>query len=224
VAIVGYTNAGKSTLLNALSGASVLAENKLFATLDPTTRRATLPNGRDVLFSDTVGFIQKLPTELIAAFRATLEEINESDLVLHVVDITHPNACQQSDTVLETLAELGVVDQPVLTALNKIDGLPDLIPVVDCLDAFPDSVAVSALRGMGLDGLLARVEAALGAEMISVEVQIPYERGDLTALFHEEGTVVSQRHDGKGTALSGYLPRRWLERFRPYVVQASGIQ
>lgn len=224
VAIVGYTNAGKSTLLNALSGATVLAENKLFATLDPTTRRATLPNGRDVLFSDTVGFIQKLPTELIAAFRATLEEINESDLILHVVDITHPNACQQSETVLETLAELGVVDQPVLTALNKIDGLSNLIPVGDCLDAFPNSVAVSALRGMGLDTLLARVEAAIGAEMILVEVRIPYDRGDLTALFHEEGSVVSLSHDGQGTALSGYLPRRWLERFRPYVVQASGIQ
>ncbi len=105
-------------------GATVLTEDKLFATLDPTTRRVTLPNGRDVLFSDTVGFIQKLPTELVAAFRATLEEINEADLILHVVDSTHPNACQQSETVMETLAELGVVDQPVLTVLNKIDGLP----------------------------------------------------------------------------------------------------
>ena len=224
VAIVGYTNAGKSTLLNALSGATVLAENKLFATLDPTTRRVTLPNGRDVLFSDTVGFIQKLPTELVAAFRATLEEINEADLILHVVDITHPNACQQSQTVLETLAELGVVDQPVLTALNKIDGLPDVTPSGDCLDVFPGSVAISALKGTGLEALLARVELTLGVEMVPVEVQIPYDRGDLTALFYEEGTVVTSRHEGQGTALSGYIPRRWLERFRPYVVQASGIR
>lgn len=224
VAIVGYTNAGKSTLLNALSGASVLTEDKLFATLDPTTRRVTLPNGRDVLFSDTVGFIQKLPTELVAAFRATLEEINEADLILHVVDSTHPNACQQSETVMETLAELGVVDQPVLTVLNKIDGLPGLAPSGDCLDLFPDSVAVSALEGQGLDILLVRVEGVLGAEMVPVEVQIPYERGDLAALFHEQGTVVTMRHDGQGTTLSGYLPRRWMEGFRPYVVQASGIR
>jgi len=224
VAIVGYTNAGKSTLLNALSGASVLAEDKLFATLDPTTRRVTLPNGRDVLFSDTVGFIQKLPTELVASFRATLEEINEADLILHVVDITHPNACQQSETVVETLAELGVVDQPVLVALNKIDGLPEPVPAGDCPVEFPDSVAVSALEGIGLDTLLARVEAVLATEMVRVSVQIPYERGDLTALFHEQGTVMATVHDGQGTALEGYLPRRWLEPFRPYLVQASGIR
>jgi GTP-binding protein HflX len=224
VAIVGYTNAGKSTLLNALSGATVLAENKLFATLDPTTRRVTLPNGRAALFSDTVGFIQKLPTELVAAFRATLEEINEADLVLHVVDCTHPNACQQSETVLETLAYLGIVDQPVLTVLNKIDGLPEFAPNKDCLSAFPDSVPVSALERIGLTTLLARVEAILEAEMILIEVQIPYKRGDLAALFHEQGRVVTLKHEDQGTAISGYLPRRWLEQFRPYVVQASGIR
>jgi GTP-binding protein HflX len=224
VAIVGYTNAGKSTLLNALSGATVLAEDKLFATLDPTTRRVTLPNGRDVLFSDTVGFIQKLPTELVAAFRATLEEINEADLILHVVDSTHPNACQQSETVLETLFELGVVDRPVLTALNKIDSQPGFVQREDCLTAFPDSVAVSALERVGLDTLLSRVEAVLGAEMVLIEVQIPYERGELAALFHEQGSVMTLKHDGQGTAMLGYLPRRWLERFRPYVVQASGIR
>jgi GTP-binding protein HflX len=118
IAIVGYTNAGKSTLLNALSGASVVAEDMLFATLDPTTRRVTLPNGREALFSDTVGFIQKLPTELVAAFRATLEEIHEADLLLHVVDITHPNAREQSETVMDVLADLGAVDQPMVVALN----------------------------------------------------------------------------------------------------------
>ena len=125
VAIVGYTNAGKSTLLNALSGADVLVQDKLFATLDPTTRRVALPNGREVLFSDTVGFIQKLPTDLVAAFRATLEEINEADLILHVVDVTHPRAREQSETVMETLADLGVVDRPLVVALNKIDRLAD---------------------------------------------------------------------------------------------------
>jgi GTP-binding protein HflX len=224
VAIVGYTNAGKSTLLNTLSGASILAEDKLFATLDPTTRRVTLPSGRDVLFSDTVGFIQKLPPELVAAFRATLEEINEADMILHVVDITHPNACLQSETVVETLAELGVVDRPMIVALNKIDRLPGPVAGLDCLDEFPDSVAVSAREGRGLDALLERVETVLATEMIQVSVQIPYDRGDLAALFYEEGIVLATAHDGQGTALEGYLPMRWMERFRPYVVQASGVR
>ena len=123
VAIVGYTNAGKSTLLNAISGAGVLVEDKLFATLDPTTRRVTLPGGKVALFTDTVGFIQKLPTQLVAAFRATLEEITEADVLLHIVDITHPNAAEQARSVEDTLAELDVQDVPVIVALNKIDRL-----------------------------------------------------------------------------------------------------
>src|SRR5262249_31324196 len=123
VALVGYTNAGKSTLLNALSGASVRAEDRLFATPDPTTRRVTLPGGQHVLFTDTVGFIQKLPTELVAAFRATLEEIREATLLLHVLDITHPNAEQQTQTVLDTLKELDADNRPILTVLNKVDKL-----------------------------------------------------------------------------------------------------
>lgn len=218
VAIVGYTNAGKSTLLNTLSGANVLAEDKLFATLDPTTRRVTLPNGRDALFSDTVGFIQKLPAELVAAFRATLEEINEADLILHVVDITHPNACQQSETVMETLAALGVVDRPVVVALNKIDLLTDSSDIPDCLAGLDDSLRVSAVQGMGLDALLERIEQVLTAELIYVAVQLPYDRGDLAALFHDQGTVVKTSHRGQGTVMEGYLSRRWLERFRPYLI------
>jgi GTP-binding protein HflX len=141
-----------------------------------------------------------------------------------VVDITHPNACLQGDTVLETLAELGVVDRPIVVALNKIDRLPQPVAALDCLDEFPDSVAVSAREGTGLDTLLVRVEELLAAEMVQVVVQIPYERGDLAALFHERGTVLTMTHDGQGTALEGYLPRRWLEQFRPYVVQASGVR
>ena len=154
VAIVGYTNAGKSTLLNALSGADVLVEDKLFATLDPTTRRVELPSGREVLFSDTVGFIQKLPTELVAAFRATLEEINEADLILHVVDITHPRAEDQSDAVAETLHDLGVVDRPTIVALNKVDRLSDPDVVADWQAEFADSVAISAAHCWHLDKLL----------------------------------------------------------------------
>lgn len=218
VAIVGYTNAGKSTLLNALSGANVLAEDKLFATLDPTTRRVTLPSGREVLFSDTVGFIQKLPTDLVAAFRATLEEINEADLILHIIDITHPNAHQQSETVMETLADLEVVDRPIVEVLNKIDLLSKPFDETQYSVGFGNSLLISAAQGIGLDRLLERVEEMLAAELVYITVQVPYGHSDLTALFHEHGTVVQTSHDGCGTTVEGYLPRRWLERFRPYLI------
>jgi GTP-binding protein HflX len=219
VAIVGYTNAGKSTLLNSLSGADVLAEDKLFATLDPTTRKVLLPSGREALFSDTVGFIQKLPPDLVAAFRATLEEINEADLILHVVDATHPNARQQSETVVDTLAELGVVDRPVIVALNKIDKLPDLNRLEYAAPEGFDCVAISARERVGLEALLERIEAVLAAGLVHVIVELPYERGDLTTLFHTQGTVVEMSHSARGTLLEGYLSRRWLEYFRPYVME-----
>jgi GTP-binding protein HflX len=217
VAIVGYTNAGKSTLLNALTGAGVLVEDKLFATLDPTTRRVSLPGGREALFSDTVGFIQKLPTELVAAFRATLEEINEADLILHVVDVTHPNALQQNETVMQTLADLGVVNRPVLVALNKIDRLPDLALSSDRLQEFPSSLLISAAQGIGLEALLEKVEEVLAAGLVHVKVEVPYARGDLVALFHEQGTGVRQSHGPDGVTLEGRLPRRWLDQFGPYL-------
>lgn len=218
VAIVGYTNAGKSTLLNAISGADVLVEDKLFATLDPTTRRVTLPTGREILFSDTVGFIQKLPTQLVAAFRATLEEINEADLILHVVDITHPNVTQQAEAVLSTLNELGVVDRPILTALNKIDRLEDPAPIPSWLNEYPNSLAISAARGQGLDALLSRVEEILASGSVYVRVCIPYDHASLVSLFHTHGTVVETSHEADGSIVEGLLPRRWLELFRPYLV------
>jgi GTP-binding protein HflX len=218
VAIVGYTNAGKSTLLNALSGADILVEDMLFATLDPTTRRVSLPNGREALFTDTVGFIQKLPTQLVAAFRATLEEINEADLILHVVDVTHPNVRQQAETVMKTLADLGVVDKPVITALNKIDRLPDPEASGEWLQEFPGSLAISALEGIGLDGVLERTEAVLAAGLVYITVRIPYEHAGLMSLFHTHGTVVRTSHEAEGTVLEGYLPRRWLEQFRAHLI------
>jgi GTP-binding protein HflX len=218
VAIVGYTNAGKSTLLNALSGADVLVEDKLFATLDPTTRRVVLPGGREVLFSDTVGFIQKLPTDLIASFRATLEEINEADLILHVVDCTHPNARQQNEIVMETLAELGASDRPMLVALNKIDLLPDPVGAENCLADPANGLPISAEQRVGLEALLERVEEVLSAGRVYISVLVPYDRGDLITLFHDQGTVNKTSHDGQGTMLEGYLPRRWLEQFRSYLI------
>ncbi|HEX6031656.1 MAG TPA: GTPase HflX [Tepidiformaceae bacterium] len=173
VALVGYTNAGKSTLMRTLSGADVLAEDKLFATLDPVTRRIKLPSGETVLLTDTVGFIQKLPTELVAAFRATLEELEEADVLLHVIDIAHPHAYEHTQTVDATLAELGVADRPRLLALNKVDLLrrPDGDPVASLDEARalvhgagappPSVVLVSAERRWGLDRLLERVTAGL---------------------------------------------------------------
>jgi GTP-binding protein HflX len=226
VAVVGYTNAGKSTLLNAVSGAEVLVEDKLFATLDPTTRRVSLPNGREALFSDTVGFIQKLPTQLVAAFRATLEEINEADLILHVVDISHPQVCQQSRTVMETLAELEVVDRPIVLVLNKIDLLAEPAAVSELLMELPEvakedaagCLPISAKQRTGLDALLEEVEWVLSSGLVHVTVSLPYARSDLVALFHKEGTVVHMSHDGEGTLLEGYLTGRSLEEFRPYLV------
>ena len=175
VSLVGYTNAGKSTLMRALSGADVLVEDKLFATLDPVTRRLRLPSGATALLTDTVGFIQKLPTQLVAAFRATLEELEEATLLLHVVDITHPNAVEQSQTVEETLAELGLAEKPRLTVLNKADLLTggDARPVegpaalaeykTALVGWSPDALLVSAAQEWGLDDLLRRIEAALAA-------------------------------------------------------------
>ena len=209
VSIVGYTNAGKSSLLNALvdeAGAKqtvpVLAEDKLFATLDPTTRRVRLPGGKVALFTDTVGFIQKLPTQLVAAFRATLEEIEEADLLLHVVDITHPNALEQAQSVERTLAELDITDIPIVVALNKIDRLDSDQQEAMLAEQFPHSVPISALKQLNLDELLGRMEHELYESQTPVQVRLPYRRSDLAALFHDHGRV-DERRLGKAHHLRG---------------------
>ena len=217
VSIVGYTNAGKSTLLNALSGSSILAEDKLFATLDPTTRRVRLPGSKVALFTDTVGFIQKLPTQLVAAFRATLEEIEEADLLLHVVDIAHPNAREQAIAVKQTLEEIGIRDIPLVTALNKIDRLPEPEAVRHMLGEFTHSVAISAEQRIGLEDLLAVVQRELFESAIRLRVRIPHRRGDLIALFHASGAVEVEEHDEKAVLLAGRLPARLLSPFRPFM-------
>jgi GTP-binding protein HflX len=218
VAIVGYTNAGKSTLLNAISDADVLVEDKLFATLDPTTRRVTLPEGRKALFTDTVGFIQKLPTTLVAAFRATLEEVTEADLLLHVVDITHPNALEQSRAVGETLADIEATDKPLVVALNKIDKLENPSRIQEMVSEFPNSLAISARERLGLTELLSRVETVLNQELVYVTVCIPYRESGLVSLFHRQGIVERKEHGKEGTTLAGRLPTRYLETFRRYLV------
>jgi len=221
VSIVGYTNAGKSTLLNALSGSKVLVEDKLFATLDPTTRRVRLPGNKIALFTDTVGFIQKLPTQLVAAFRATLEEIDEADLLLHVVDLSHPNAREQAAAVEETLDDLGVHDIPVVTALNKIDRLPDPDAVRALLVEFPHSIAISAEQRIGLDDLLTIVRRELFDSAIPVRVRVPNRRGDLIALFHKHGVVEAEDYGETTVMMSGRLPARLFAPFRPFLLRAN---
>ena len=214
VAIVGYTNAGKSTLFNKLTDASVLAENKLFATLDPTTRHVVLPSHGEVLMTDTVGFIQKLPTSLVAAFRATLEEVIEADILLEVVDITHENAIEQSETVNDVLAELGAIDKPRVTALNKIDLLADPQQIDTAL--FPNAAPVSALTGEGLRELLQTVGEVIAEGMVPVRLRIPFDHGELTEIFHRRGHVVEERQDADGVYLRGGLPAALLGMFAPY--------
>ncbi len=211
VALVGYTNAGKSTLLNALSGADVLAEDRLFATLDPTTRQVTLPDGQQILLTDTVGFMQKLPTQLVAAFRATLEEIREADLLLHVLDITHANAAQQTHTVMETLKELQADERPLLTVLNKVDLLDgvdeaEVGRLASQLGLPEDYVAVSAERGWGIETLLKRVDEMLGQRMSAITAFIPYKRNDLVALWHQRGVIDEERYEAEGTHIEGRVP------------------
>jgi GTP-binding protein HflX len=219
VAIVGYTNAGKSTLLNAIAQADVLAEDKLFATLDPTTRRVRLPRGHPVLFTDTVGFIQKLPTQLVAAFRATLEEITEADALLHVVDVTHPHALEQAQTVLDTLRELGASNKPVITALNKADRLSAAQRAALAGGLLSEGMFISALAREGLDALLSEIEAVLFERLVPIRVRLPYKAGDLMALFRREGAVESELPEERSVVISGRIPGRLLDVFTPYAAR-----
>jgi GTP-binding protein HflX len=216
VALVGYTNAGKSTLLNCLSKSDVYVADKLFATLDPTTRRVSMSDGHIALFTDTVGFIQKLPTTLVAAFRATLEEIAEADLLIHVIDITHPQAHEQARAVYQTLEEIEADHIPILTALNKIDSLTDPEHARQALADFPSAVAISALTGEGIPELLEKAYAFLYENYIPIQIFLAYQAGGLVTLFHEQGQVERVEQVAGGVVISGRIPGRLLSYFRPF--------
>ncbi|NDJ86273.1 MAG: GTPase HflX [Chloroflexi bacterium] len=218
VALVGYTNAGKSTLLKALTDADVYIANQLFATLDTTTRRVTLPGGKEILFSDTVGFIQKLPTTLIAAFRATLEGITEADVVLHVVDSSHPNMRQQVETVEDTLAQINVPRIPRLLVMNKLDLLEgDALPINEYDEPdYHGVVGVSALTGKGIDTLLERVEDIVKESMLLLRVRIPYQEGELISRLHTWGVVESEEHTGQGVIMEVRIPKQDAFRLSAY--------
>ena len=216
VALVGYTNAGKSTLLNALSGADVYVANQLFATLDTTTRRIRLPEGRHALLSDTVGFIQKLPVTLVAAFRATLEEVLEANLLLHVVDASHPLMEDHIDAVEDTLAELDAGRLPKILVLNKMDqGVMPLGLNPEAL-GYRTVVRVSALQRQGFDALLRAVEKELESELVPVKVLLPYTEGDMLGAVHEMGVVEKLTHTEQGVFVEARVPPSLAGRLGQY--------
>lgn len=218
--IVGYTNAGKSTLLNTLTGSGVLAEDKLFATLDPTTRRLRLPTNQNVLLTDTVGFIRKLPHGLVEAFKATLEEVVEADLLLHVVDVSHPQAEEQIQSVDTVLREIGADGKPTLMVFNKIDQLSgDQSVLTRFLVKYPHGVAISAEKGDNLPALLAELGTQLRPLREFVELEVPHERAAVIARLHEVAQVVERAYQGSTARFKARIPPHLHEEFAPFVVR-----
>jgi GTP-binding protein HflX len=215
VALAGYTNAGKSTLLHALTGAEVLSSDQLFATLDPTTRRVELPNNQVILLTDTVGFIQKLPTDLVAAFRATLEEITEADVILHVIDASHPQVEEQAEAVEDELEELGVGDKPLVTALNKADAISPERTRFLC-GRFEQPVLISALHRIGLVHLEETLTQEIARAFVPITVEIPFSEAALVTLFRTRGMVEREDHSAAGTLIVGKLPPSLLPNFQPF--------
>ena len=216
--IVGYTNAGKSTLLNALTGAGVRVEDKLFATLDPTTRRLRLPSNQNVLLTDTVGFIRKLPHGLVEAFKAKLEEVAQADLLLHVVDASHPQAEEQIAAVNTVLKEIEAAEKPVVMVFNKVDRLPNHTVPAQLAEKHPQAVALSATTGEGLPALLAEIGSRLRPEREFVQVAVPHERADVLARLHEVGQVVERRFYAKTARLKVRLPPYHHREFASFIV------
>jgi GTP-binding protein HflX len=214
IALVGYTNTGKSTLLNSLTEAQVFVEDKLFATLDPTTRILTLPGRQRVLLTDTVGFIHRLPHNLVSAFRATLEEVREADLLVNVVDLSHPKMKEQTHSTYEILGELEARNKPLLTVFNKIDKLEDEFLIKRALRETPDSVAISALQKKGLEELKAKIGESLKYRRKYVKLSIPYGEERIISMLHKEGRIIKKEYQGKNIIIEAEVEEKiakWLE-------------
>ncbi|MFE7778815.1 GTPase HflX [Streptomyces sp. NPDC057445] len=216
VAIAGYTNAGKSSLLNRLTGAGVLVENALFATLDPTVRRAETPSGRLYTLADTVGFVRHLPHHLVEAFRSTMEEVGESDLILHVVDGSHPAPEEQLAAVREVIRDVGAVDVPEIVVINKADAADPLV-LQRLLRIERHAIAVSARTGRGIGELLALIDAELPRPEVEIEALVPYTQGALVSRVHADGEVLSEEHTSEGTLLKARVHEELAAALGPYI-------
>ncbi|MBW3667028.1 MAG: GTPase HflX [Actinobacteria bacterium] len=215
VAIVGYTNAGKSTLLNTLTDAGALVEDRLFATLDPTVRKLALADGSTVLLADTVGFVRRLPHHLVEAFKSTLAEAAQSDLLLHVVDGTDPDPEGQIAAVRQVLDDIGAAEVPELLVVNKTDAMSGA-RTTRMVNVYPDAVHISALQGRGLDELLERVAVLTSPQTVTLSLEVPYHRGDIVAAAHRLGEVTGEKHDENGTILDVRVPTALTSRFTDF--------
>ena len=217
-AVVGYTNAGKSSLINAVANVGLLAQDKLFATLDPTTRKLLLPNGSSVLLTDTVGFVRKLPHRFVEAFKATLEEAVVSEFLMHVVDCSNPDADEHMKTTFKVLGELGADDKKIITVMNKIDAVLDDAVVFDLKQKYPDAVWVSARTGAGLDALLLKIEDMISNSSKPMKLLIPHSDYKAVAELHKAGAIRSQRETGEGVEIFARIPTRLVSSFSKWRV------
>jgi len=222
-AIVGYTNVGKSSLLRRLTGADVLVENKLFATLDTTTRKIALPNKQPLLLTDTVGFVRRLPHELVESFNATLEEAALSDFLIHILDASQSRVMEFYDTTMRVLSELGADTKQMLVVFNKIDKVEDPAVLAGLRRRFPGAVFVSIHSGQGMEELVERISDFVSNGTITVELRIPAARADLLARIHRDGTVVSLEYEEDTARIVATVPKRALETLGPFVVEAATV-